>query len=150
MNVQERRTHEGPWDQLQPIGWRKSTEGDQYAGHRHPDVEAVHLLARWTQCNSNYVALQPLGLRPAACAITAPVAIETDERRALGFGIIPGRGFPFRVSIPVCLTSAFPQSGTKWISQVLDASIPTCHSLWTPADLHTLTMSGALCWLQGH
>ena len=27
-----------------------------------------------------------------------------------------------------------------------DASLPACHGLWTPADLHTLANPGALVW----
>ena len=50
---------------------------------------------------------------------TPPPTCSAFQLLRLGSGIILCRGFPLRVSIPVCLTSAFPQPGTKGTSQVL-------------------------------
>ena len=89
---------------------------------------------------------------------------KTPQRHAAGFPFYgdtspPCSGFPcrssgsglhcFRVS-PVCasisvyLVANFSPAGVYGASQVPDVSLPACHGLWTPADLHILAISDDL------
>ncbi len=45
-------------------------------------------------------------------------------------------GFPGCASIPAYLVSIFSPAGAYGASQVPGTSLPACHGLWTPADLH--------------
>ena len=57
--------------------------------------------------------------------------------------IVPSLGFPCRASIPVCRTfMCLPGGRQSGLPEFFTSSLPACHGLWTPADLHTLTLSG--------
>ena len=73
-----------------------------------------------------------------------PAWIEVPSGR-LGSSIVPCPGFPFRASLSVYPASVFslrqePMGPPKFF----DVSLPACHGLWTPADLHILAKSDDL------
>ena len=59
----------------------------------------------------------------------------------LDSGLAPFPGFPFRALVSVCLTPALPTiEEPMWPPKFFDVSVPACHSLRTPADLHILAI----------
>ena len=79
---------------------------------------------------------------PVTVLLRLPVPWSTVERR---FQHCSVSGFP----LP-CLRSCIPSSKVFHIQERLglpkffDISLPACHGLWTPADLHNLAKSVAL------
>jgi hypothetical protein len=67
----------------------------------------------------------------------------------LGAGLALCPGFPLRASIAVCLTFMACSRREPWgLPEVSDASLPACHGLRTPADLHALAETDASCSLR--
>ena len=93
----------------------------------------------------------PLRIRrafPVTGLLRLPVPWSTVERR---FQHCSVSGFPLR-----CLRSCIPSSQVFHVQERLglpkfffDVSLPACHGLRTPADLHTLATSVALMWPSG-
>ena len=84
---------------------------------------------------------------PVSVLLRLPVPWSTVERR---FQHCSVSGFPLR-----CLRSCRPSSKVCHIQERLglpkffDISLPACHGLRTPADLHNLAKSVALVWPSG-
>ena len=80
---------------------------------------------------------------------TSPPAEAEVPSVPLGLGLTLSPGFPFRASRAVDPLVGFPSGpeprGPPGFSE---ASLPACHGLGTPADLHTLAQSGASCGLR--
>src|SRR5919108_5636067 len=76
---------------------------------------------------------------PPACTLSTPT---------LRFPPNPVSGFPL-----ACLNSGLPYLGASHGQERMgppkffDVSLPACHGLWTPADLHALTLPGVSYWL---
>ena len=63
----------------------------------------------------------------------------------LGSGLIPYPGFPLCVSISVYPTfDASSMQEPMGPPKFFGVSLPACHGLWTPADLHILATTDAL------
>jgi len=90
----------------------------------------------------------PTGIQrafPVTVLLRLPDACSTSQLRFRHSSV---SGFP----LP-CLSSRIPYSDASHAQEPLgppkffDVSLPACHGLWTPADLHTLANSGALVLL---
>ncbi len=66
------------------------------------------------------------------------------SHKRVGSSIVPFSGFPI-----ICLNNCIPFSccphdrSPLGLPEFYDVSLPTCHVLWTPADLHILAISDA-------
>ncbi len=80
---------------------------------------------------------------------TSPPACSEVPFVHLGSGLTLCPGFPFRASIAVYRMTELP-SGQEPMGPpgFSDASLPACHGLRTPADLHALAKTGASCSLR--
>ena len=72
--------------------------------------------------------------------------LACSSMQPLRFQPNPVSGFP----LP-CLKSCIPYACTSLQQEPMgppgfsDASLPACHGLWTPADLHILALNGCSC-----
>ena len=84
---------------------------------------------------------------PGTVLLRLPVPCATVERR---FPPCSVAGFPLW-----CLRSCLPSSQVFHVQErrglptFYDVSLPACHGLRPPADLHNLAQSGALMWPSG-
>jgi hypothetical protein len=78
----------------------------------------------------------------------APPTCTAFRFRHLGSGIALSPGFPLRASISTLQRPSHSQEPTG-PPKFSNASLPTCHSLRTPTDIHILTLTDASNWLRG-
>jgi hypothetical protein len=94
------------------------------------------------------------------------IRLPTHIRRAFPFTVLLRLPKPLSsptLRFPLNSVSGFPlaclNSGIPYLRpshgqepmgppKFFDVSLPACHGLRTPADLHTLTLTGASCWLR--
>ena len=77
----------------------------------------------------------------ASCALPS-----RQSTAGAGFSTGPCPGFPFRASrseCHACMSTVFSLREPSGFPRFSDVSLPACHGLRTPADLHTLANPGA-------
>ncbi len=85
--------------------------------------------------------LRSLSLSGQHPYLSRPIHHDSDS----GLALYPG--FPFVPQQPYAVSSLlFCHPGTYGVSQVLDASLVTCHGLRTPTAFHDLACTGRFPW----